>query len=96
MLRYDDPSCNNNGDADPSDVDYQSLEDISTACWKSEVLFAALELKLFDHIENGHVTARTICAISGCKEDGLYRLLKVMKRMELIGESKGNWFNRNR
>lgn len=93
MLRSDDPSRNNNGDADPSDVDYQNLENLSTAYWQSEVLFAALELKLFDHIEAEQATTKKICALSGCREDGLYRLLKVMKRMELIGESKGNWFN---
>lgn len=93
MPRSDDPSRNNNGDADPSDVDYQNLENLSTAYWRSEVLFAALDLKLFDHIEAEQATTKKICVLSGCREDGLYRLLKVMKRMELIGESKGNWFN---
>jgi predicted metal-binding protein len=93
MPRSDDPSSNNDGDADPSQVDYQFLENLSTAYWQSEVLFSALELKLFDHIESEHTTTRKLCALSGCREDGLYRLLKVMKRMELIGESEGNWFN---
>ncbi len=39
------------------------------------------------------MTTGKLCALSGCNEDGLYRLLKVLKRMELIGESEGIWFN---
>ncbi|MFH1082932.1 MAG: DUF2284 domain-containing protein [Pseudomonadota bacterium] len=93
MPRSEDPSRINQGGADPSYVDYQFLENISTAYWKSDVLFSALELKLFDHIESGYATTAALCALSGCKEDGLYRLLKVMKRMELIGQSQGYWFN---
>lgn len=49
--------------------------------------------KLFDHIESEAAPIRKLCTLSGCREDGLYRLLKVMKRMELIGESCGLWFN---
>lgn len=93
MPRYDDPSDQNPGDADPSHVDYQFLENLSTAYWQSEVLFSALELKLFDLIESQSATTRKLCTLSGCREDGLFRLLKVMKRMELIGESDGIWFN---
>ncbi|MFH1976031.1 MAG: DUF2284 domain-containing protein [Pseudomonadota bacterium] len=93
MPRSDDPSNKNDSEADPSQVDYQFLENLSTAYWQSEVLFSALELKLFDYIESEHATTRKLCALSGCREDGLYRLLKVMKRMELVGESEGNWFN---
>jgi len=93
MPRSDDPLRGNDGDADPSDVDYQNLENLSTAYWQSEVLFSALELKLFDLIEAEQANTQKLCALSGCREDGLYRLLKVMKRMELIGESEGTWFN---
>ncbi|MCX5881605.1 MAG: class I SAM-dependent methyltransferase, partial [Deltaproteobacteria bacterium] len=93
MPRSDDISRRNDNDADPSRVDCQFLEDLSTAYWQSEVLFSALELKLFDHIESEPMSTRKLCALSGCREDGLYRLLKVMKRMELVGESEGNWFN---
>lgn len=91
MPRYDDLSRRN--DADPSRSDYQFLENLSTAYWQSEVLFAALDLKLFDHIESGENTTKKLCKMSRCREDNLCRLLKVMKKMELIGEYKGNWFN---
>ncbi len=47
------PSRKIDGDADPSRMDYQFLENLSTAYWQSEVLFSALDLKLFDHIESG-------------------------------------------
>ena len=93
MPRYDDPSDQNPGDADPSHADYQFLENLSTAYWQSEVLFSALELKLFYLIESQCATTQKLCAATGCREDGLYRLLKVMKRMELIGENDGIWFN---
>jgi len=93
MPRSEDSSRKNDDDADPSRVDYQFLENLSTAYWQSEVLFSALELKLFDHIEAEQATTQKLCALSGCREDGLYRLLKVMKRMELIGQSDGAWFN---
>jgi predicted metal-binding protein len=93
MLRSDDPSIHNDGDADPSRVDYQFLENLSTAYWQSEVLFSALELKLFDLIESGQTTGQKLCAQTGCSVDGLYRLMKVLKRQELIGECKDYWFN---
>jgi hypothetical protein len=51
MPRSDGPSRKNDGDADPSRTDYQFLENLSTAYWQSEVLFSALDLKLFDHGE---------------------------------------------
>ena len=87
------PSRKIDDDADPSRLDYQFLENLSTAYWQSEVLFSALDLKLFDHIESGPVTTGRLSALSGCNEHGLCRLLKVLKRMELIGESQGIWFN---
>ncbi len=93
MPRTDNPLRKIDGDADPSHVNFQVLENFSTAYWQSEVLFSALELKLFDHIESEDATLRKLCTLSGSREDGLYRLLKVMKRMELIGESDGLWFN---
>lgn len=93
MPRSDDPSRKIFGDVDPSCVDYQYFENLSTAYWQSEVLFSALELKLFDHIENNGTTTRKLSALSGCTEDGLHRLIKAMQRMELIGESDGLWFN---
>jgi predicted metal-binding protein len=93
MPRSDDSSCQDNGDADPSRVDFQFLENLSTAYWQSEVLFTALELRLFDRIESTGATTQKLSALAGCKEDGLFRLLKVIKRMELIGQSDGVWFN---
>ncbi len=80
-------------DTDPSRVDYQFLENLSTAYWQSEVFFTALDLKLFDLIESGENTTQKLCEATKCKVGNLCRLLKVMKKMELIGEYKGNWFN---
>lgn len=93
MPRSDDPSRKIFGDVDPSCVDYQYFENLSTAYWQSEVFFSALELRLFDHIENNGATTRKLSVLTGCMEDRLHRLLTAMQRMELIGNSNGLWFN---
>ncbi|MDD5760346.1 MAG: hypothetical protein PHI06_14860 [Desulfobulbaceae bacterium] len=36
---------------DPARTSFQFLEDLSTAYWLSEAFFAALELKIFDHLD---------------------------------------------
>jgi hypothetical protein len=38
---------------DPAHKDFQYLEDLSTAYWYSTVLFTAIELELFFHMEKG-------------------------------------------
>jgi predicted metal-binding protein len=80
-------------DADPAHIDFQYLEDLSTAYWYSEVLFAALELKLFEFLEQGHCEPEALAMAASCRKEELYRLLKVLKRLELVHEAEGKWFN---
>ena len=40
--------------AERAHTNYQYLEDLSTGYWFSEVLFAAIELKIFDLIEENY------------------------------------------
>lgn len=80
-------------DADPAHSDFQYLEDLSTAYWYSEVLFAALELKLFELLEKGFSRLDTIARAASCHESELHRLLKVLERLELVHQAKGEWFN---
>ncbi len=89
-IRRDEPHAM---DSDPSRLDYQYIENLATAYWHSEVLFSALELRLFSHIEAGKSTIQALSRSASCKENGLYRLLNVMKQMGLIGEIDGTWFN---
>lgn len=80
-------------DADPSHRDFQYVEDLSTAYWYSEVLFAALELKLFALIEQGCCGLDELSAASYCGENDLIRLMEVLERMELVHREGENWFN---
>jgi SAM-dependent methyltransferase len=86
-------ASHSSGHTHPSQADYQYLEDISTAYWQSEVFFSAMELKLFDHIENKITTIQKLCTLTGCLEDGLFRLMRVLKQMDLVEERDGVWRN---
>ena len=80
-------------EADPADRDFQYLEDLSTGYWYSEVLFAALELRLFEFLEQGYSKLDTLARASGCHPDELHRFLRVLERLELTHETEGAWFN---
>ena len=56
-------------DADPAHRDFQYLEDLSTAYWYSEILFAALDLKLFELLERGCSSLETLAQAAGCQEN---------------------------
>lgn len=79
--------------ADPAHADFQYLEDLATGYWYSEVLFAALELKLFDILDGTGQEIDALAAASGSDPRLLLRLLRVLKRLALIGEADGVWFN---
>jgi len=80
-------------DADPAHKDFQFLEDLSTAYWYSEILFAALDLKLFELLERGCSGLDALVEAAGCHESDLYRLLKVLKSLNLVHSANGSWFN---
>ncbi len=70
---------------DPARGDYQFLEDLATAHWYSEVLFAALELDLFTRLEgprprSAHRLAREL----GWDGEALDRLLGALVEMGLV------------
>ncbi len=79
--------------ADPVDAGFQYLEDLATAYWYSEVLFAALELKLFDDLQGGKGDLDSLSDARACRPASLSRLLEVLGALELIGESDGIWYN---
>jgi predicted metal-binding protein len=79
--------------ADPAHTDFQYLEDLATGYWYSEVLFAALELKLFDILDGAGRDLDSLAAASGSDSRLLRRLLRVLKRLALVGEADGVWFN---
>jgi SAM-dependent methyltransferase len=70
--------------ADPAYRHFQYLEDLSTAYWYSEVLFVALELKLFGLLEQGHAELEELAQAASCRKAELARLMNVLHRMELV------------
>ena len=78
---------------DPANTGFQYLEDLATAYWYSEVLFASLKLKLFDHLDDGGNDLAALAGASGCDSVSLLRLLRVLRTLELVGESEGVWYN---
>ncbi|MHC1741606.1 MAG: DUF2284 domain-containing protein [Syntrophobacteraceae bacterium] len=79
--------------ADVSREDFQILEDLATAFWYSEVLFAALELGFFKHLAEGPLPPEGLAARSGCELDGLARLLGALAVLGLVVEREGMFEN---
>ena len=81
--------------SDPAYLDFQYLEDLSTAYWYSEILFAAIELKLFMLIDQNqkYSTTQSLAKAAGCKEKELGRLLKALNRLNLIHSFNGTFYN---
>ncbi len=80
-------------DKDPAHTGFQFLEDLSTAYWYSQVLFSALELGLFGHIEAGADTSKKLADAVFCRPKPLSRLLTAMKAVGLIDGREGQYWN---
>ncbi len=80
-------------DVDPAQDGFQYLEDLATAYWYSEVLFSALELHIFLHLEQGGCSLPVLAEKSCCKEAELNRLLRSLARIGLVSCFEDNWMN---
>lgn len=80
-------------DADPAHDDFQYLEDLSTAYWYSEVLFAAMDLGIFDLLNGADRDLHFLARETECESDALARLMQVLLRLEIVGQSGERWFN---
>ena len=78
---------------DPAALDFQHIEDLSTAYWYSEVLFTAIRLKLFMFIDQGCADLKALAEAAQCDESKLLRFLAVLKRLGLIHEIENGWCN---
>ena len=78
---------------DAAHDNYQYLEDLATAYWYSEMLFSALELKLFQHLAAGHGNLARLAHTADCHEESLFRLLRGLQKMALVDRYDGQWFN---
>jgi predicted metal-binding protein len=73
--------------------DFQFLEDLATAYWYSEVLFAALELDLCGALAQRPSSPEELAEKTGCDLDGLNRLLAALATLGLIVEENGKFEN---
>lgn len=73
--------------------DFQRLEDLATAYWYSEVLFAALELNIFGLLAETPASLEDLTATSGYDRDGLSRFLSTLTAVGLIVEHAGQYAN---
>lgn len=71
-------------DRDPAQSGFQFLEDLSTAYWYSQVLFTAIELNLFDYLEQGPGEVEHLAHAAQCNARELSRLLNAMERIGLV------------
>jgi predicted metal-binding protein/2-polyprenyl-3-methyl-5-hydroxy-6-metoxy-1,4-benzoquinol methylase len=78
---------------DPAQTGFQFLEDLSTAYWYSQVLFTALDLKLFGLIDKGIDTVDGLAKAAACKHAELARLLRAMQSIGLIGSYEDRVYN---
>jgi predicted metal-binding protein len=72
---------------------FQRLEDLATAYWYSEVLFAALELNIFGLLGDGAASVDELVGQSGYEADSLSRFLRALAAVGLIVELDGRFAN---
>ena len=69
--------------------DPQDLEDLATACWLSEVLFAALDLGLFEALGEDAVPLEDLARRCGADPRALERMVRVLSAMGLVSLWQG-------
>ncbi len=79
--------------ADPASDGFQYIEDLATAYWFSEILFTALDLQLFMHLDEGKNMVASLAEASSSKKPELYRLLRCLERMALVSLVDNYWMN---
>lgn len=84
-LHHHDPGQHQSGS--------QTLEDLACAYWLSDVLFAALELRLFAVLGNKPLTLSELAGSAACQEVPLSRLLAALAQLGLVDEGAGRWRN---
>jgi len=80
-------------DANPACTDFQFIEELSTAYWYSQVLFTALQLRLFLYMDQGYCSTEKLARAARCRELELLKLLKAMERIGLVTCREEYWYN---
>ena len=71
----------------------QTLEDLACAYWLSDVLFAALELRIFAFLSKDPLTIAELARSADCLEAPLARLLAALAQLGLVNEDEDCWQN---
>lgn len=79
--------------ADPAQDSFQLLEDLASAAWLSEALFAALELDLFVLLGREGGSAAELAHSEGWDGPALERLLNTLAEMGLLVKWEGRFAN---
>ncbi len=80
-------------DSDPQAAGPQYLEDLATAYWFSEVLFAGVETGVFTLLEPAGKSIEEISAALGFKQEGLGRFLDALCTIGLLVRDGRLYFN---
>lgn len=78
---------------DPAACGLQFLENVATGYWYSQVLFTAIEIDLFSHLEKGITEIGTIATAIDCRSDELTRLLRALEKIKLVVRHEELWMN---
>jgi len=77
---------------DPQKNEVQYLEDLATSYWNSEVLFSAVELEIFERIQQPK-TLDEICNGYECDPKSMERFLEVLILLGLLSQYQGRYVN---
>lgn len=79
--------------ASPAHGHFQYLEDLATAYWHSEALFAALDLGVFAALEAAEADTAALAQALDALPEPLERLLGVLADLGLLVSHAGRWAN---
>lgn len=90
MTEFSRPTSCQPSPSDPAA--YQFLEDLATAYWSSELIFAALSLGIFSWLTAATDSA-ALAEAAECHEAELERMLQALASMGLLTFTDGKWQN---
>jgi predicted metal-binding protein/SAM-dependent methyltransferase len=79
--------------ARPAHDHFQYLEDLATAYWYSEALFAALDLGVFASLDRVEAGTLDLAQDVDCHPEALERLLALLADLGLLLQHAGRWAN---
>ena len=78
---------------DPSVTHFQYLEDLATGAWYGQVLFASIEVGIFDLLKEDGMGLDELVKKGRFDRDTLSRFLSVLKRLGLLVQHGNIWSN---